>query len=72
MADSFPAHIGDMEQSIDSSQIHECTKISNAADNPLANLSFFQGFPQPLARFFFLTDPDGYSIEVLQRSGRYR
>ncbi len=25
----------------------------------------------PLARFFFLTDPDGYRIEVLQRAGRY-
>ena len=24
------------------------------------------------ARFFFLTDPDGYRIEVLQRHGRYR
>ena len=26
---------------------------------------------KPLARFFFLTDPDGYKIEVLQRQGRY-
>jgi len=25
-----------------------------------------------LARFFFITDPDGYKIEVLQRYGRYR
>ena len=24
-----------------------------------------------LARFFFLTDPDGYKIEVLRRAGRY-
>ena len=24
-----------------------------------------------LARFFFITDPDGYKIEVLQRRGRY-
>ena len=24
-----------------------------------------------IARFFFLTDPDGYKIEVLQRGGRY-
>ena len=24
-----------------------------------------------LARFFFIADPDGYKIEVLQRSGRY-
>lgn len=25
----------------------------------------------PLARFFFITDPDGYKIEVLHRNGRY-
>ena len=26
---------------------------------------------KPLARFFFITDPDGYRTEVLQRAGRY-
>ncbi len=25
-----------------------------------------------LARFFFVADPDGYQVEVLQRHGRYR
>ncbi len=25
-----------------------------------------------LAKFFFLQDPDGYQIEMLQRHGRYR
>jgi len=25
-----------------------------------------------LARFFFVQDPDGYQIEILQRHGRYR
>ena len=25
-----------------------------------------------MARFFFMQDPDGYKIEVLQRHGRYR
>lgn len=25
-----------------------------------------------MARFFFITDPDGYKIEVLQKHGRYR
>ena len=25
-----------------------------------------------LARFFFVQDPDGYQIEVMQRQGRYR
>lgn len=27
---------------------------------------------RPLARFFFVQDPDGYKIEVIQREGRYR
>ena len=27
---------------------------------------------EPLARFFFVEDPDGYKIEVIQRGGRYR
>lgn len=26
---------------------------------------------RPLAKFFFITDPDGYRTEVLQRFGRY-
>lgn len=26
---------------------------------------------KPFARFFFIRDPDGYSIEVLQRGGRF-
>jgi lactoylglutathione lyase len=26
----------------------------------------------PFARFFFVEDPDGYKIEVLQRRGRYQ
>ena len=25
-----------------------------------------------MAKFFFVQDPDGYRIEVLQRHGRYR
>ncbi len=25
-----------------------------------------------LARFFFITDPDGYKVEVVQKHGRYR
>lgn len=26
---------------------------------------------KPMAKFFFIEDPDGYKIEVLQRAGRY-
>lgn len=32
----------------------------------------FQHEGKLLARFFFVADPDGYQIEVLQRHGRYR
>ena len=31
----------------------------------------FQHDGRKLARFFFISDPDGYKIEVLQRHGRY-
>ena len=27
---------------------------------------------KPFARFFFVKDPDGYDIEVLQRAGRFQ
>lgn len=27
---------------------------------------------RPFARFFFISDPDGYKIEVLQRGGRFQ
>jgi len=27
---------------------------------------------QLIARFFFISDPDGYEIEVLERSGRFQ
>jgi lactoylglutathione lyase len=36
---------------------------------PLKELKF-EG--KPPARFFFVQDPDGYKIEVLQRGGRYK
>lgn len=35
---------------------------------PVRELSMQGGFS---ARFFFIKDPDGYSIEVLQRGGRF-
>ena len=31
----------------------------------------FRNGDTPVAKFFFITDPDGYQIEVLQRAGRY-
>ena len=32
----------------------------------------FKNGNQPVARFFFATDPDGYKIEVIQRGGRFQ
>jgi lactoylglutathione lyase len=32
----------------------------------------FNNSGELLARFFFVADPDGYEIEVMQRHGRYR
>ena len=31
----------------------------------------FQNAGKTIARFFFIADPDGYQIEVLQRGGRF-
>ncbi len=35
------------------------------------NIVEFERDGRPFARFFFVEDPDGYKIEVLQRRGRY-
>ena len=32
----------------------------------------FRNDGQPVARFFFIADPDGYQIEVIERGGRFR
>jgi lactoylglutathione lyase len=36
------------------------------------NLVDFQNNGVTVARFFFIADPDGYQIEVLQRGGRFQ
>ncbi|MEE2859423.1 MAG: VOC family protein [Pseudomonadota bacterium] len=36
------------------------------------NLVDFAPGGEVIARFFFIKDPDGYEIEVLQRGGRYK
>lgn len=36
------------------------------------NIVDFSHAGAPVARFFFIEDPDGYKIEVLQRGGRFR
>lgn len=47
---------------------HARLEAAGLKPTPLKSLAH-QG--KTLARFFFLTDPDGYRIEVLQRGGRY-
>jgi lactoylglutathione lyase len=39
--------------------------------NPRKLVAFAPDGGTPIARFFFVADPDGYQIEVLQRAGRY-
>ena len=46
-------------------------RMTDAGINPLPIKEFFRDGGL-MARFFFIQDPDGYKIEVLQRHGRYR
>ncbi len=48
----------------------EHKRAGDAALNPTPIKEFFRD-GKLLAKFFFLQDPDGYKIEVLQRHGRY-
>jgi lactoylglutathione lyase len=48
----------------------EHARIAAAGHEPLPIKEFRRG-DELLARFFFITDPDGYKIEVLQRHGHY-
>ncbi|MGD8170088.1 VOC family protein [Vibrio sp. TRT 21S02] len=36
-----------------------------------SEIKTFNHNEQPLATFFFITDPDGYKIEFIQRAGRF-
>lgn len=47
------------------------SRLIDAGMTPLEIKEFFKDGAL-LARFFFIQDPDGYKIEVLQRHGRYR
>ena len=48
----------------------EHARFTEAGLNP-RKLVDFNHEGRTLARFFFVADPDGYMIEVLQRGGRY-
>ncbi|MGB0659805.1 MAG: VOC family protein [Mangrovicoccus sp.] len=45
-------------------------QLSEAGFEPRKKVAFDRD-GQPFARFFFVKDPDGYEIEVLQRLGRF-
>lgn len=47
---------------------HERLNAEGLSPTPIKNLL---NDGKSLARFFFVEDPDGYKIEVLQRGGRY-
>lgn len=46
-------------------------KISDLGYQP-KDIVEFEDNGQLIARFFFMNDPDGYDIEVLQRHGRFK
>ena len=48
----------------------EHARFTAAGLNPRKLVDFAPG-GEVIARFFFVQDPDGYEIEVLQRGGRY-
>lgn len=49
----------------------EHARLTEAGLGPRKLVDFAPG-GEVIARFFFIQDPDGYEIEVLQRHGRYR
>ena len=48
----------------------EHARLTAAGLGPCTPVDFAAG-GSVIARFFFIPDPDGYQIEVLQRAGRY-
>jgi lactoylglutathione lyase len=48
----------------------EHARFTEAGLSPRKLVDFAPG-GEVIARFFFVQDPDGYEIEVLQRAGRY-
>ncbi len=48
----------------------EHARMTEAGLAPRKLVEFAPG-GEVIARFFFIADPDGYQIEVLQRAGRY-
>ena len=49
----------------------EHARLTDAGLAPRKLVDFRNG-DVPVAKFFFIADPDGYQIEVLQRAGRFQ
>ncbi|WP_101340934.1 VOC family protein [Cereibacter azotoformans] len=49
----------------------EHARLTAAGLNPRKLVDFAPG-GEVIARYFFIADPDGYQIEVLERGGRYQ
>ncbi|MCE6960619.1 VOC family protein [Cereibacter sphaeroides] len=49
----------------------EHARMTDAGLNPRKIVDFAPA-GEVIARFFFIADPDGYQIEVLERGGRYK
>ena len=57
VADSAPAHIGDMKQTIDSAEVDERTEVGDIFDHTLASISFNKLLKQvPLEIFTLFFD----------------
>lgn len=50
----------------------EHARLTEAGLGPRKLVEFAPDGGTPIARFFFVADPDGYQIEVLQKAGRFR
>ena len=54
MVDSTPAHIGDVQQAVDSAEVNKCTKVGDVLDHTLAQLTDFEFLQQRLLHLFAL------------------
>src|SRR3989338_1920621 len=55
MADARPAHVGNMQQSVDATQIDKSTKIRDSLDQPGSALTLNKLIPKPVShKFSFL------------------
>lgn len=50
---------------------NEHARLLNAGLSP-GDVTDFKNESELIARFFFITDPDGYKIEVLEKFGHYQ